>query len=262
MHKRLYTPGKGKALIAQFMSGSGTNVEKVLEQEKEMEGRCPYETVVIITDDKRSNALKIGKLFDKITAVFDIRDFQESKYLGRRLTLETDAHRKAREEYSEKLADYLLNICDIDFGVFGGFVPLTNITEYFPCLNVHPGDVTYLKDGRPYLVGLHTVPIERALAERIGYVRSSVIQSMPYMCSGSDMDNGPFLGLGPKLFYEDERNPEKILKALKIVSDWKILPKVVLATASGEIEVEYEANQAKNPVIMDLEFRISDVDVR
>ena len=258
MFKKLYIADK-KAKIAQFMSGSGTNVIKVLEQEKKLGKKCPYETVVIVTDNKKSKALEIGNIYDKPVIEFDIRDFQESKGLSRKLTLATQEYRKVREEYTNKLSEILFNLFTIDFAVFGGFEPLTNITKYIPCLNVHPGDLSYLKNGKRHLVGLYTIPIQKAIDERIGYVRSSVIQAMPYTGRGENMDDGPLLGLGPKLLYENKRDTKKIQNALKKVSDWVILPAVVLATAQGKIEVNYKTNEVKNQIVMDLEYRISEI---
>ena len=181
MFQQFYKPGGGNAEVAQFMSGSGTNVVRVLEQERGMGAECPYRTVVIVTDDERSNARMIGSKFGVSVLGFDIRDFQEERGLGRRLSLRTEAHQQAREEYSGRL---LRALPDVGFGVFGGFEPLVNFVDVLPCLNVHPGDTTYLKGGKPYLVGLHTVPIQRALDEGLAYVRSSVIQSMPYTGAG------------------------------------------------------------------------------
>ena len=270
MYKQIYKPKtleigvryKRKARIAQFMSSTGTNVMEILKQEKSMGDSCPYKTVAIVTDDKRSNAEKIWWAYANYANFieFDIRDFMEEKGLGRKLTLATSQHQEAREEYTEGLEQRIRPL-DIDFIVFGGFEPLTNIAAKYPCLNVHPGDLTYLKDGKPYLTGLHTVPIKRAIEEGIPFVRSSVIQAMPYTGKGEDMDNGPLLGLGPKLFYQDERDPKKIQDALKVVSDWKILPAVVLAVAKGEIEVDYEKNKAKKIVRMNNGVKILDVNL-
>jgi folate-dependent phosphoribosylglycinamide formyltransferase PurN len=256
MYEPLYTPRQGKARIAQFMSGSGTNVVEVLKQEKKMGPECPYETVLIFTDNVGSNALDIADLYGVRFIDFDIRDFMEKRGLGRRLTLATPEHREARKEYSEKL-EQIIDPYQTDYIVFGGFEPLINIRK--PCLNVHPGDLTYLKDGKQYLTGLRTVPIQLAIDEELGYVRSCVIQAMPYTGAGEDMDNGPILGIGPKLLYEDERDPKTIQDKLKEVSDWQILPAVVLATALGEIAVDYELNRAENPVIMNLEYKMSEI---
>jgi len=255
--QKIYTPTGRRARIAQLMSGSGTNVIEVLKQELKMGENCPYRTVMVMTDDKRSNARKIASEYGVPPTEMDIRDFQEKMHLGRRLTLATESHRRARDEYSERLGK-VLSAYQVDFCVFGGFEPLTNIARYFPCLNVHPGDLTYMKDGKRHLVGLHTAPIQRAIDENVGYVRSCVILAMPYTGAGGNMDDGPILGLGPKLSYEDERDAKKIQNALKEASDWKILPAVVLAAAKGEIEVDYKSNQARGIIVMDLERRMSE----
>jgi folate-dependent phosphoribosylglycinamide formyltransferase PurN len=258
---QLYNPSEHrKARIALCMSGTGTNVERILEMWIREGIDCPFEPVAIISDDERSRGREIRQNF-KVPYYLglDIRDFQEARGLERKLTLATPDYREAREEYTEKLHK-ILKPFDFDFLVFGGFEPLTNITKYFLCLNVHPGDLTYLKDGKRYLVGLQTFPIERAIEENIGFVRSSVIQAMPYNFDGkSEMDNGPILGLGPKLFYEDERDPKVILKMLKEKSDWNILPPTVCAVARGEIYVDYKTLDVRNRVVLNDEYRISEM---
>ena len=45
-----------------------------------------------------------------------------------------------------------------------------------------------------------------------------------------------------------------------MVSDWKILPAIVLATALGKMEVDYELNMPKNPIAIDLEYKINEVE--
>ena len=45
------------------------------------------------------------------------------------------------------------------------------------------------------LVGLHTVPVERAILEGLDSMRSSVIVAQPYTGSGGEMDSGPILAI-------------------------------------------------------------------
>ena len=59
--------------------------------------------------------------------------------------------------------------------------------------------------------------------------------------------------------YEDETDAKKIQTVLKEVSDWKILPAVVLATALGNMEVNPETKEVRNTIVRDLESKISDV---
>ena len=161
------------ARMAIFLSGSGSNAERILQQWQAAEAP-PFEVVTLVTDrPERSRAFEIGRAFDLPVIANDIREFYRSGGCTR-VTLATAEGRSLREKWTDalrrQLADYR-----IDFGVFAGFIPLTNITGDFPCLNVHPGDLTYLKGGERYLVGLHTVPIERAILEGLDHLRTSVI---------------------------------------------------------------------------------------
>jgi hypothetical protein len=138
---------------------------------------------------------------------------------------------------------------------------LTNMAEDFPCLNVHPGDLTYLRDGKRHLVGLHTVPIERAILAGLTALRSSVIVATPFHGDGSDMDSGPILGMSPPVpvdlqgtsvealrtiaaerpaarppgGYGDllERIAAHNQRLLKEGGDWIVFPPVVFLVAQG-----------------------------
>ncbi len=244
--ERVYNPKPhAPAVVAGFMSGSGTNIVKVLESERSLEQTlgedAPFRMRVIVTDNYSSNADKIAKEWKRELVIFDISDFHREMKVKK--TLKTEEGRKAREEYT-KILGMILKPYQVDFGVFGGFEPLTNIMEEFPCLNVHPGDLTYMKNGQRHLVGLHTVPVERALDEGLDYLRSSVILATPYKGAGENMDDGPILGIGPKLEIGNEKNPKTLQSMLKEKSDWVILPRIVLEVALGNIMIDVNANTA------------------
>ena len=78
-------------------------------------------------------------------------------------------------------------------------MPLSNITGDFPCLNVHPGDLTVERDGQRVFVGLHAIPTELAIINNFKTIRSSVIIAQPYTGQGGEMDSGPILGISPEL---------------------------------------------------------------
>ena len=111
-----------------------------------------------------------------------------------KVTLATPEARHIRDLWTDQLR-VMIAPYKIDFGLLAGFVPLTNIVGDFPCLNVHPGDLTVMKDGRRYLVGLHSVPIELAILSGKTSLRSSVILVQPYTPGASEMDSGPLLGI-------------------------------------------------------------------
>lgn len=185
---------------AIFLSGSGTNAEKLLEKafQKKSSSHSHWEPVLLVTDrPKTSRAREIASRYDLPLVECGILDFYRSRGLEK-VTLATDKARAVREEWTsllrEKIAPY-----HIDFGLLAGFVPLCNIVEDFPCLNVHPGDLTQEEDGVRKFAGLHSVGVELAMLDGGGFLRSSVILGKPFSGNGGGMDSGHILGVSGKV---------------------------------------------------------------
>ena len=179
---------------AIFLSGSGSNAERLLES---LTAASSWMPLVLVTDrPDTSRARELAVRFDLPLAALDIGEFYR-RHGEPRVSLQTENGRRIRDAWTDELRRLLVPYA-VDFGILAGFVPLSNITSDFPCLNIHPGDLTYLKDGQRFLVGLHQVPLERALTENLSILRSSVIVAQPYTGQGGEMDSGPLLGIsGP-----------------------------------------------------------------
>jgi hypothetical protein len=164
----------------------------------------------------------------------------------------------------------MLSPFQLDFGILAGFIPLTNITADFPCLNVHPGDLTVEREGKRLLVGLHTLPIETAIVNELKELRSSVIIAQAYTGKGGEMDTGPILGISTPVqidymgfsLYEfktaAQKRPsqkpiggygdilENVAKnnqeCLKQQGDWIVLPRVVNDFALNKFAVDEKNN--------------------
>ncbi|MDT8391526.1 MAG: hypothetical protein RRC34_13570 [Lentisphaeria bacterium] len=249
-----------KPSAAIFLSGGGSNAEKILEACSTAGEKAPFKVVVLVTDRPGSSrADEIGRSYGIPVVALDIRAFYRERGQSR-VSIATPEGRAVREAWTDELRSALREHAP-DFGILAGFVPLTNITGDFPCLNVHPGDLTYEKDGRRYLIGLHTMPVERAILDHLPAMRSSVIIAVPYTGGGDDMDSGPILGVSgpvpidlrgetvdslraiarerpakrPVGGYKDrlEAVAEVNLERLKIGGDWEVFPKVVFDFARG-----------------------------
>ena len=178
---------------AIFMSGSGTNAEKVLESIS-CQKAPSWKASVIVTDaPQKSRASEIAKKFGVPIIKHDIKEFYRERG-ETRVSLLTETGRKIREEWTNKLREMLLPF-QVDFGILAGFIPLANLTADFPCLNVHPGDLTVEREGKRLLIGLHTRPIETAIINGMRELRSSVIIAQTYTGKGGEMDTGPILGI-------------------------------------------------------------------
>ncbi len=245
------------------MSGSGTNAEKVLDFQKKTSAK--WLPAVIITDDpERSRAAEIAKAYALPLLEFSIRDFYR-RHGEDKISLASENGRRIRALWTEALREKIVPF-DIDFGILAGFMPLSNITGDFPCLNVHPGDLTVERDGQRLFVGLHAVPTELAIINDFKTIRSSVIIAQPYTGQGGEMDSGPILGISPELeldlqtfthaqlleIYNSRpaRKPisgwkdalSKIAVAnqerLKEKGDWIVFPQVVNDFAAGKFAIE------------------------
>ncbi len=255
--------------VAIFVSGSGTNAEKILNH------WCKYDkdyyAVKLIFADRPnvSNAKKLAEKFNLRYVENDIKAYYAKRGCNR-VSIGTPEGKKIREEWTNSIRDQLQSFA-IDFALFAGFIPLTNLTADFPCLNVHPGDLTYLKNNKRYLIGLHTIPIERAILEGLKYLRSSVIIAIPYFESEDAMDNGPILGVSEKISIDlmskklselkkiHKNRPAKRPKggyrdpleqiavvnqeSLKINGDWIVFPYVVSDFAKGKYGHDEKENQ-------------------
>ncbi|MFA6566658.1 MAG: hypothetical protein WCS96_00455 [Victivallales bacterium] len=251
---------KGKVpQAAIFMSGSGSNAEKLLESISK-QGDRPWNASMIFTDAPlKSRAAKIAENYEIPYFELDILEFYRKRG-ETKVSLASEKGRKIREEWTEEVRK-MLSPFKVDFGILAGFVPLTNITSDFPCLNVHPGDLTIEENGRRIFVGLHTVPIEMAIVRNCMTLRSSVIIAQAYTGRGGEMDSGPVIGISSpvkidlgesklediKRIYAARPSPrppggykdllEKIAgknqENLKINGDWLVFPPAVKDFASG-----------------------------
>ena len=250
--------------VGIFLSGSGSNAEMLLKTVRALPKPVMNIAVLVTDAPLTSRARELGRMFNVPVAELDIKQFYADRG-ETRVSIATEAGQRIREEWTNELRR-LIAPYKLDFAVFAGFVPLTNISSDFPCLNVHPGDLTYLKDGKRLLVGLHTIPIENAIVEGLDYMRSSVIIVETYSGSGKEMDNGLLLGISPKVRIEFAGHsraelagciplrPAKRPKGgygdimesvasdnqglLKENGDWIVLPQVVIQFASGNYAVD------------------------
>ncbi len=193
----------GPARCAVFMSGSGTNCAELLKY-RCLHPEAGFQIAALVTDaPETSGTRELGKIWDIPVVELDIRRFYQ-EHGEESIALSSPHRRELREEWTKALRKLLVPF-EIDFAVLAGFMPLCNITAALPCLNVHPGDLTVEVAGERILAGLHIRPVERAILEGHGVLRSSVILAQPYFGSGkTEMDSGPVLGISQPMELELE----------------------------------------------------------
>lgn len=183
---------------AIFLSGSGTNAVKILERFRDPERPKYWIPKVIVTDrPKTSQAAAIAEKYGLPLVGHGIAAFYREHGLDK-VTVATPEGQRVRQLWTASLLEKLRPF-DIDFGILAGFITLANFADAFPCLNVHPGDLTYRKNGCRYLTGLHTIPVELAILEGLDHLRSSVILVKPFTGKPEDIDSGHILGISERV---------------------------------------------------------------
>jgi folate-dependent phosphoribosylglycinamide formyltransferase PurN len=244
----LFDPEKaGRPMrVAAFMSGSGTNIVKLLEAQEALraaEGVSPFQVIFVFSD--RSDGSCQGERIACEKGIpyisYDIRTFHRIR--GFKRTVSGPEGLEARREF-DRIAEQLIRSFDIDVVALGGYMSYTTIRR---CVNVHPADLSILTpEGRRKYVGDRAVADAIAAGERV--LRSSTIWT------DKGVDTGPLLMVSepvpvelPEPLDDLLRNKERWMKAaevnqqrLKQVGDWRIFPKTVEMIARGRFALDSE----------------------
>ncbi len=277
-----YDPEKAMPMnVVAFMSGSGSNVEKVLEHQKRAEERGipPYRIVAVFTDEPSSQKCNYKNIagdysllpleHGSIDDFYVKRGYPDKKSAGREEKL------RLRKEFDEETLRLLRDFTK-DYGVdihclmLGGYMSfLTSpVIDNYLTVNVHPADLRIrTDDGRRKYTGDNAVRDEIAAGE--SEIRSTV------HVAAEKVDYGPMLMVsGPLavdhqgLSLEQLRNsPQKLEEVadynqnrLKEAGDWVIFPKTLDYIAEGRFGQDREGNVfhrnekggwAEGPIVLD-----------
>ena len=232
--------------VAAFMSGSGTNIMRLLEYEQRLKAhgdRSPFETVFIFSDrsDGRCAGERIALEYGFPYFSYDIRTFHQKRGLKRSVV--TAEGLDARREY-DRVAGRLVEAFEIDVIALGGYMSYTTLNR---CVNVHPADLSIcLPDGRRKYVG------DDAVKDAIAAGETSLRASTLWTDEG--VDTGPLLMVSdalavmlPESLDALVRDPGRLRQAvddhqdrLKEAGDWKIFPRTIEMIARGRFSLDDE----------------------
>ena len=178
-----------------FMSGYGSNAEMLLNFSRN-NPKAEFEVVALVTDrPKQSRTYEIAEKYQLDVIELDIFEFYRN-YGEEVINLATPKRVEIRELWTQELIKKIKNYSKtIDFILLAGFEPLSNITQEYVALNVHPGDLTCEVNGERIYNGLGIKPLELAIIRGEKYLRSSVIIAQNFTGKDSDIDSGPILGI-------------------------------------------------------------------
>ncbi len=233
--------------VAGFMSGSGTNLIRLWERQKELSatGESPFELVFIFSD--RSDGKCRGEEMARAAGIpyfsFDIRRFHELRQAGR--SVGTEAGLALRREY-DQVAAKLIQAFEVDLIALGGYMSFITLER---CVNVHPADLSKVDSRGRRRFGGDDAVFDAILAGE-KELRSSTIWT------DMGVDTGPLLMLSPPLAVELpapldvlKKDPERLRRVadehqerLKRAGDWLVFPATIEAVARGRIALDGRGN--------------------
>ena len=246
-------PSNTPLRVCGFMSGGGTNLIHIIEQQHEQQdrsGKSVYEVVLIFSDNKNSHAKEISSEYDVPYICRDINDFYRSR--GR----ENKRDLSLRPEFDLGTVG-AIHEYRVDAIALAGYMSIVTepLLNAYPgrIFNVHPADLSIkTEDGRRKFTGLHAV--RDAILAGNKELRASthvVRQKVDY--GEIILISRPIpVELPSELTLEGLRRPENAeclsqlaeehQNRLKAAGDWVIYPKTLELFAKGSIELDGKGN--------------------
>lgn len=242
--KQFYIAKSEPVRIAAFMSGTGSNLRKILQlqQQLQQQGKNLFKVVMIFTDtadEKVCNARRIAEDYKIAYYCNDIREYYRKRGLSDRKDM------KIREEYDAETAK-LLKMHKVDVVALCGYMSIVTrpVIGNFLTINVHPADLR-IKDssGRRLYAGcMGPECVKKAILNGEKEVRSTT-----HIVTES-VDHGQVLLVSKPVKLEVnnssygsedlDRLSHLYQEKLKEEGDWKIYPETIKMLAEGRFAAD------------------------
>ena len=243
--QKLHDPANGQMRVVGLMSGSGTNLCKIIEHEywlKQSRGTSPYTVIAIFSDNTQSKATEIGKKYDLPVVVRDIQAFYAARGKPRK-------DREVRIEFDSETVK-VLSPFEATVAAYAGYMSFATepLITAFLGINVHPADLSLTtEDGKRKYTG------DRAVKKAIVAGEQS-LRSTTHMIENV-VDYGRILMISspievmlpPEYHPTDEESLQRLVdehqNRLKERGDWRIFPKTLEWIADGRYAVDSKSGQ-------------------
>ena len=248
--------------IACFMSGSGTNVIKILENQSRKGGSCPYKVILLFSDvfDPSNEKCKAQSIASQYGVDYKHSDIME---FYKRHGQQTKKDLTLRPEYDRGIVELIAEY-DLDLVALCGYMSIltTAFLEKYEArvVNVHPADLSVKEAGKRKYTGINAVRDAILAGEKALHSTTHIVR--PEVDYGEIlMRSPPIEVILPKSFTpQDLRKAEnrEILKRvveehqarLKENGDWVIYPKTLEMIGEGRYAFNGEGNVYVDGVLM------------
>ncbi len=241
--KPLYNPKNGQMLVVGFMSGSGSNLCKIVEEEKRLQNmydKAPFSVVAIFSDTLKSNAKKIGEQYDIPVVLHDIQEFYAHQGRPRN---DLEVRRQFDSETVEALKQFGAVVA-----AYAGYMSIATqpLCDAFLGINVHPADLRIVDGNKRKYTGDHAVRDAILAGEKHLRATTHIIEQK--------VDYGRILMVSSEVYAQlpqefDPANKELVKRVaqehqnlLKEAGDWKIFPFTLRCLAEGYYQQDPQGN--------------------
>ncbi len=232
----LHDPAAGPLRVVGLMSGSGSNLRRIIERERRLaedRGRSPFVVVGVFSDTWNGKATGIGRDFDLPVVVRDIAAFYRARGAPRR-------DMAVRAEFDAATVRALAPL-DAKAAAYAGYMSVATepLIRAFLGVNVHPADLSIEEGGRRRFVG------DRA-------VRDAILAGRPEIRSTTHIvepvvDGGRLIAISPPVpvaippgaDLSDRSVADRIAaehqERLKEAGDWLVFPWTLELISEGRI---------------------------
>lgn len=228
----IHSPAQGKLRVLGYASGSGDTLWKAFEMQREMEATphgAPFEIVGVFCDNPVSKCAEKAKAYGVPFRSVDIRAF----YAERGAPLKD---RTVRAEYDrDSLA--LVRPLGADAILLAGYVWATTdaVLDEYLVINVHPGDLSVMRDGKRAFAGANGVGKALQAGE-------AALASSSHLAT-KQIDGGPLLMISesvPVDYALHDDNEARFRHYLKLVNEQSRLigARTLLEIAQGNFAAD------------------------
>lgn len=248
--------------VACFMSGSGTNVVKILENQLRKGSSCPYKVVLIFTDvfDPSNQKCRAQSISSEHKVAYEHNDIMG---FYRRRGLESKKDLSLRLEY-DKATQQIVEKHDLDLIALCGYMSVVTrpLLERYEdrIVNVHPADLSVRERDRRKYTGLNAVRDSILAGEKKLHSTTHIVRER--------VDYGEILMRSPPIdvilprgvTLQDLRRPGNAALVKRIAAehqtrlkkegDWVIYPKTLEMLGEGRYAVDGQGNVYVDDVLM------------
>lgn len=220
--------------VIGYASGSGDTLWRALELQRSMADQpegCPYEIAAVFTNQPGAGCVAKAEAYGLPCVSLDMKAF----YAGRGRPL---ADREVRKEFDLKSLE-LLEPFDAEVIILAGYVWATTdaLLDRYTLINVHPADLSVLRDGRRAYAGADGVGA--ALRDRVPCLRASS------HLANRELDAGPLLMLSEKVEVDYEapgRPDDRVRHYLQLINEQsrQVGARTLLEVALGHFALDAE----------------------